>query len=426
MISSLQALFMTAAVISLQVTVVLFLVFRRESDRSAQLWIKGSLLMAAGMVLLALRAVMPDWVAFGVTNSIMLLAIVLYGYSFASLYRPDETISPLSIALCLCYGLTQWALSAVDLGSYLALVAAAAWTAAHGWIWFNMVRLRKEHRGARGVFFFALLAALGSLVWGIRIYLTAAFSITLATDHININFLSLLAAHIILLAQQISYLYARLSDEKDKKREIARLNYSIEKLLQERQALIDELESKVLHRTQELALANEALSRLARTDALTGLPNRLMCDERLSHEFKQMKRTGIPFSVLLLDLDFFKKVNDTYGHESGDRVLERIALVLSGSIRETDLAARFGGEEFVLLLPRTSMEAALLVAEKIRKAVEGAPDPVAGKITVSIGVSEASLEDRGEDEVIRRADEGLYDAKREGRNRVCWQRRQAL
>lgn len=182
--------------------------------------------------------------------------------------------------------------------------------------------------------------------------------------------------------------------------------------------LNEELESKVLQRTEELALANEALSRLARKDTLTGLPNRLMANERLESEFKLMKRTGTPFSVLVLDVDFFKQVNDSYGHAAGDHVLERTAQLLSGCIRETDLAARFGGEEFVVVLPLTPLEAACFVAEKIRKAVEETPDPVAGTITVSIGVSEASPEDSGQEAVIRRADEGLYAAKREGRNRV--------
>lgn len=239
MISSMQALFLTTAVLSLLVALVVFLVFRRESDRSARLWVLGSLLMAAGMLLLTGRAIMPDWIAFGVTNGIMLLAIVLYGYGFTALYRPNQPVALLSIAACACYGLTQWGLGALGLGSYRALLAAVAWTAAYGWIWLCIRRLRKEPADA-AVLFFAVLAVLGMLVWGCRIYLTAAFGITLATDLQNSNFLSLLLANMILLAQQVSYLAARLSDEKDKKLEIARLNASIEKLWQEREALITE------------------------------------------------------------------------------------------------------------------------------------------------------------------------------------------
>lgn len=239
MISTMQALFLTTAVLSLLVALVVFLVFRRESDRSARLWVQGSLLMAAGMLLLTGRAVMPDWIAFGVTNGIMLLAIVLYGYGFTALYRPNQSVSTLGVAVCVCFGLTLWGLGALGLGSYRALVAAVAWTAAHGWIWLGMLRLRKQQPDAE-VLFFTVLAALGMLVWGCRIYLTAAVGITLATDLQNSNFLSLLVAHMILLAQQVSYLAARLIDEKDKKLEITRLNASIETLWQERQALIME------------------------------------------------------------------------------------------------------------------------------------------------------------------------------------------
>lgn len=182
--------------------------------------------------------------------------------------------------------------------------------------------------------------------------------------------------------------------------------------------LNESLESKVQQRTEELARANEELNRLARKDALTGIANRLMANERLGNEFKLMKRTQVPFSVLVLDIDFFKRVNDTYGHETGDQVLARTAQVLSASVRETDLVARFGGEEFLVLLPATPEEAARVVAEKIRQAVEDAPSPVVGPITVSIGLSVASPADNGYEEVLRRAGQGLYAAKRDGRNRV--------
>lgn len=185
--------------------------------------------------------------------------------------------------------------------------------------------------------------------------------------------------------------------------------------------LNEELESRVAQRTRELALANEELERLARQDALTGLPNRRVATERLAAEFQAMRRTGAPYAVLMLDIDFFKRVNDTWGHEVGDQVLKRLAQVLRASVRATDLAARLGGEEFVVLLPDTPLEAALSVAEKIRQAVQAASDPVAGTVTVSIGVALASPQDRNEDDVLRRADAGLYAAKSAGRNRVVAQ-----
>lgn len=242
MISGMQVLFLTAALISLLVAVLVYLVFGRDTDRSARFWINGSILMALGMAMLAYRSIMPAWVAFGVTNYVLLQAIVFYGYSVITLYRAEYKVSNLGIALCASYGLIQWGLSATGQGKYLALVASVAWTLAHIWILVSMLHLRRTKPDSP-VMSFAILALLGALVWGGRIYLVIAVDITLSTELNRFNFISLFAAHVILLGQQISYLTTRLTDEKDKKQEIVRLNESIEKLWQERQSLIVEKEA---------------------------------------------------------------------------------------------------------------------------------------------------------------------------------------
>ena len=130
------------------------------------------------------------------------------------------------------------------------------------------------------------------------------------------------------------------------------------------------LEQKVDERTAELARANEALVRLSRQDALTGLANRLAATERLRQEFLRMKRSSSVYAVLMMDIDFFKHVNDAYGHAMGDDVLRHIAQILNSSVRETDFVARYGGEEFIAFLPDTSLEDACRVGEKIRQAIE--------------------------------------------------------
>ncbi|MGE5469051.1 MAG: diguanylate cyclase [Ignavibacteria bacterium] len=191
-----------------------------------------------------------------------------------------------------------------------------------------------------------------------------------------------------------------------------------EALETERASRERQLEKLVAERTEALEAAIQESERLARRDALTGLQNRLSANERLRAEFLRLKRTGRAYAVLLLDIDHFKRINDSYGHEAGDQVLRQVARVLAAGTRETDFAGRFGGEEFLLLLPETDPEGALAAAEKIRAAVAEAEEATARGVTVSIGVAGAALEDGNEDDAVRRADRALYDAKARGRNRV--------
>ena len=179
-----------------------------------------------------------------------------------------------------------------------------------------------------------------------------------------------------------------------------------------------ELEHKVQQRTVELEKANEGLRHLSRHDVLTGLANRMAANEHLHSEFMRMKRTGSSYAVLMLDVDYFKRINDSYGHEAGDHVLKRVAKTLNRCLRETDFVARFGGEEFLVLLPDTGLASAAQVAEKIRQAVEASVDPIAGNITISIGLAVPSPENHDENVALNQADDRLYQAKKAGRNCV--------
>lgn len=172
---------------------------------------------------------------------------------------------------------------------------------------------------------------------------------------------------------------------------------------------------------QALQQQNRLLERLSVTDSLTGLYNRKKLAEILADQIARYRRNGRGFSVLMLDIDHFKSLNDTHGHLLGDEVLAQVADILARAIRNVDFAARYGGEEFVIVLVETALPDALETAERIRAKVAearyGAPEPRIA-VTVSIGVAEIAAADANGDAVIARADRALYQAKHAGRNRV--------
>jgi diguanylate cyclase (GGDEF)-like protein len=168
-----------------------------------------------------------------------------------------------------------------------------------------------------------------------------------------------------------------------------------------------------------------AIERLGMIDPLTNMPNRRSFDERLCLEWNHAIRERMPISLLIMDLDKFKNLNDTYGHQKGDIVLQTIAKIFPHSYKRSgDFAARWGGEEFVVLLPNTPLAGAIDIAEKIRTDVENAeihcPDGTTLRTTLSIGVnSQIPTKDSQIDLFINKADKALYAAKDAGRNRVA-------
>ncbi len=191
------------------------------------------------------------------------------------------------------------------------------------------------------------------------------------------------------------------------------------------QALLEmnlELEAKIHERTHELAEANARLAQLAVTDGLTGLYNHRHFHERLTLEVERSQRSGLPLSLLMLDVDHFKQFNDTYGHPAGDEVLRQLARVLGDARRANDVVARYGGEEFAVILVDTGKFTAAKVAERVRERVV-ANDfsdaaPRAGRLSVSIGVATCPDDGTDAEALVRAADTALYTAKRAGRNRV--------
>jgi diguanylate cyclase (GGDEF)-like protein len=162
--------------------------------------------------------------------------------------------------------------------------------------------------------------------------------------------------------------------------------------------------------------------RIASTDGLTALLNRRAFVERIQRLREATEADRFPMSMLLLDLDHFKEVNDTLGHEAGDAVLRSVAAVLSGMARKTDIVVRWGGEEFVIALVRTAEAGARVAAERVRRAIAEAshllPDGSARRATASVGLASAEGSTWELEELINRADRAMYTAKHRGRNRV--------
>jgi two-component system cell cycle response regulator len=162
---------------------------------------------------------------------------------------------------------------------------------------------------------------------------------------------------------------------------------------------------------------------MAITDSLTGLYNRHFLDAHLNNMVNSSINNKKSFSVMILDMDHFKAVNDTYGHDAGDEILKALTKRIIDSIRSSDLAARIGGEEFMVLLPETNIADAYILADRIRAKIGTTPFVVSHEIeltkTISIGIAELNLSGDNAAAMIKRADNALYEAKNTGRNKVC-------
>jgi len=162
----------------------------------------------------------------------------------------------------------------------------------------------------------------------------------------------------------------------------------------------------------------DTVKKQAVTDVLTGLYNRRYFNESLERETQRAERSRIPFTLITLDLDHLKHINDTYGHGAGDEAIAAIGKVLRKSARETDISARFGGEEFAVIMPNTDLEGGLIAAERIRAMIESFPMEQSGNISASIGVATYFKHADNLDDLIKLADQAMYTAKNNGRNRV--------
>lgn len=203
--------------------------------------------------------------------------------------------------------------------------------------------------------------------------------------------------------------------------EVSYLSSAFEDMSESIHRYQNSLEEQVKERTKELIEKNQELLKLSITDKLTEIYNRAKLDKTLQEEFNRSKRYKTEFSVILIDIDFFKKVNDTFGHQIGDDVLKESAQVLKDSIRLTDVLGRWGGEEFLIISPQTNLEGAVKIAEHINNAIKLYKfKTYPNKVTMSIGVA-SYFEDMSKiEEIVLNADKSLYKAKENGRDRVVY------
>lgn len=201
--------------------------------------------------------------------------------------------------------------------------------------------------------------------------------------------------------------------------EIALLSASFENMAQSINGYQNSLEEKVKQRTEELLVKNAELLRLSITDNLTKLYNRVKLDKSLQEEMNRSLRYNTNFSIILLDIDYFKKVNDNFGHQVGDEVLIESAQVLSKNIRNVDILGRWGGEEFLVICPETKIEDAIKVASHINAAIKLHKfTTYPNTVTMSLGVASFNKDIKNVDNIILNADKALYQAKEEGRDKV--------
>lgn len=199
-------------------------------------------------------------------------------------------------------------------------------------------------------------------------------------------------------------------------REVQRLSSTLDHMTRRLLAMNEAMEETVRQRTLELQQVNLELSHQASSDPLTGLLNRRGFETQLAYALALARRSGRPLSVIAIDVDHFKRVNDTHGHEVGDNVLRSLGGQLKERLRSSDVLARLGGEEFIVLLPDTSLDRALETALQLLASVQAYPEPRVGRITVSAGLSALRADEEDASAMLRRSDEALYAAKAAGRN----------
>ena len=231
--------------------------------------------------------------------------------------------------------------------------------------------------------------------------------------------LTLPLSRIAKAAKQVAYGNAEEIPAQRGSREIAELSGALGDMTARLLASNRDLEDRVRERTEALTAANIELDKAARVDPLTGLLNRRGLDEQARYAVANARRSGAALSALLVDADHFKRVNDVYGHAAGDAALTCIAETMRSLLRESDIVARMGGEEFAALLPDTEVDGAMRAADKIVAAMRELDIPGVGRVTVSCGVSAVGIGDGDVADALARADRAMYQAKRDGRDRSC-------
>lgn len=369
-----------------------------RSERSLRYWAAGAGTMAFGMLLVAMRGLLPDVVTVVIGNTLVVASFsLLYlgarGLLGAPRVWPWNWLVVLLVGIAMVYYSEIQPNVGLRLGSlalgYVALLLGCAWL-----FW--------RHGGGRMVIVERTSSALFLVGAGLFVASGAAAVGALSSSRTAV-FLEWVLVMPYMYATVFNLWLGIL------------LTLTLSDRVQHQLALArDRAESA----RQQLAQANRELEVLSVTDKLTALFNRVKLDRVLTAELARAHRYGSALSVVMLDIDHFKVVNDTFGHNIGDDVLVDIADTLRVSVRNSDTVGRWGGEEFLVILPSTDLDQAGAVAEKVRGRVADLKLPTVGQVTVSLGVAEYQAGDT-EQQLVARADIALYAAKEGGRNRVC-------
>lgn len=369
-----------------------------KTERSLRYWAAGAGTMAFGMLLVAMRGLLPDVVTVVIGNTLVVASFsLLYlgarGLLGAPRVWPWNWLVVLLVGIAMVYYSEIQPNVGLRLGSlalgYVALLLGCAWL-----FW--------RHGGGRMVIVERTSSALFLVGAGLFVASGAAAVGALSSSRTAV-FLEWVLVMPYMYATVFNLWLGIL------------LTLTLSDRVQHQLALArDRAESA----RQQLAQANRELEVLSVTDKLTALFNRVKLDRVLTAELARAHRYGSALSVVMLDIDHFKVVNDTFGHNIGDDVLVDIADTLRVSVRNSDTVGRWGGEEFLVILPSTDLDQAGAVAEKVRGRVADLKLPTVGQVTVSLGVAEYQAGDT-EQQLVARADIALYAAKEGGRNRVC-------
>lgn len=375
MMLDIRTLVVMLVVCSLLMAITLTVGIKASRRGGFAIWNAGLCFLALGWVLVACRGLLPDWVTIALADGIMitglcmeLAAIIEFGGRSVHrvlLFLPGLLMFPLLVPLTPSYADTALMMSPALALLFFAIAGAA---------------LRLGPKGGPGRWIIAAVCFFSMIMVSLR-----AMEIGLNPDIYSNVFV---AGRI----QELTFIALTAS------------------------TIVVPLGFLLLHRERD----EVALFKLATIDMLTGLYNRRAFIDLAGREIARARRLKLPFAVLMMDLDWFKRVNDEFGHQAGDQVLAAFAAVATHSVRIEDLVGRYGGEEFCVLLPGTAMAPALAIAERLRSEVSMRPlGPLPRVTTVSIGVAVCNGGDKVSlDAVIARADEALYRAKNEGRNRV--------
>jgi len=373
--------------VSAVLSIILFLIWRsRKTYPGFGLWTAGNGLYAAGFMLIALRGMIPNILSITLANIFLLSAAVLFLEGVRRFRgisgRPISTISlvvlPVLLVTYFTFVTDDTTMRVVVYSAFYAVIAGLV-----AWELFRNARLEQRF----SLWFTGSLFAMHALFMVFRVVLT----------FLNPGPHDLLAPNLI---QTLTFLISLLLG-------IA-WTFGFVMLNSERLEV-------------DLKNAQVELQRLAETDFLTGIANNRRFFEDGEREIQRARRYGHTLVALMLDLDHFKKVNDTHGHAAGDKVLVAMTDTFRHLLRDIDVFGRLGGEEFAILLPETDLAGGRATAERLRTAIAETQIDAGHrilKITISIGVALLSPDDAGLDSVLKRADDAMYEAKRHGRNRV--------